>query len=173
MLSPARREGSPYVLVIRDYWPWVPAYDLIKAAWRSSWELVMFVDRMLKEGNAPLLEQVVKFAAARHKLILENISNVSTPDYRQKDLSVERFQAMLRDRVEQHDQGSAGEAEFDNIQNEVENPTRNILFHDGNNRSMEQLASDMAKNAMFHNLAIELLKKQFQTMEMALREKVS
>ncbi len=132
----------------------------------------MFVDRMINEGNAPLLEQVVKFAAVRHKLILDNIANVSTPDYRQKDLSVERFQSMLRERVDHRSAGSSGMVRFDDIENSVENPTAGILFHDRNNRSMEQLASDMSKNAMFHNLAIELLKKQFATMEMALREKV-
>ena len=38
-----------------------------------------------------------------------------------------------------------------------------MLFHDGDNRSMEQLMSDQAKNALMHNLVIELLRKQFQT----------
>ena len=37
---------------------------------------------------------------------------------------------------------------------------------------MENLATDLAKNAMMHNLAIELLRKQFQQMDMALKEKV-
>jgi flagellar basal body rod protein FlgB len=63
-------------------------------------------------------------------------------------------------------------ASFDDIQSSVENPVRGILFHDRNSRSMEHLATDLAKNAMMHNLAIELLRKQFQQMEMALKEKV-
>ena len=37
---------------------------------------------------------------------------------------------------------------------------------------MEQLMSDQAKNALLHNMAIELLRKQFSTMEMALKERV-
>jgi flagellar basal body rod protein FlgB len=48
-----------------------------------------------------------------------------------------------------------------------------MLFHDGANRSMEQLESDQAKNALMHNVAIELLRQQFQTMELALKERVS
>ena len=32
--------------------------------------------------------------------------------------------------------------------------------------------TDQAKNAMMHNLAVELLRKQFQAMEMALKERV-
>ena len=130
----------------------------------------MLIEGLMNRGNGALLEQVINFASQRHKLILDGIANVDTPGYRQKDLSVERFSSMLRERVEQRRQsGSAG---FDDMEMSTENPTSGILFHDRNNRSMEQLATDLAKNAMMHNLAIELLRKQFQQMEMALREKV-
>src|SRR3954469_4848585 len=130
----------------------------------------MLIEGLMNRGNGALLEQVVNFAAQRHKLILENMANVDTPGYRQKDLSVERFTSMLRERIDKRRQ--TGTASFDDISSQVENPTHGILFHDRNNRSMEHLATDMAKNAMMHNLAIELLRKQFQQMEMALREKV-
>jgi flagellar basal-body rod protein FlgB len=130
----------------------------------------MFIEGLMNRGSGPLLEQVVQFAAARHNLILENIANVDTPNYRQKDMSVARFSSMLRERVEQR--RTSGVGDFGNIESEVENPVSGILFHDRNNRSMENLATDLAKNAMMHNLAIELLRKQYQQMEMALREKV-
>jgi len=131
----------------------------------------MFIERLLSEGNAPLLEQVVQFSAARHKLIAENIANVDTPGYRQRDLSVARFEAMLRERVDRRASGGRG-VRFGDIRAEVEHPVRGILFHDRNNRSMEQLATDLAKNAMLHNVAIELLRKQYTGMEMALKERV-
>ena len=54
----------------------------------------------------------------------------------------------------------------------VEEPERGILFHDGTTRSMEQLMSDQAKNAMMHNLVVELLRKQYQSLENALQERV-
>jgi len=130
----------------------------------------MLIEGLMNRGNGALLEQVVNFASQRHKLILDNIANVDTPGYRQKDLSVERFGSMLRQRVDQRRR--TGSANFDDMSSKVENPVRGILFHDRNNRSMEQLATDMARNAMMHNLAIELLRKQFQQMDMALREKV-
>ena len=69
----------------------------------------MFIERLLDQGNAPLLEQTVRFAAARHRLIAENIVNVDTPNYRQKDLSVDKFQAMLRDRVDARRAAAPGE----------------------------------------------------------------
>ena len=134
----------------------------------------MFVERLLDQGNAPLLEQMLRFTAARHRLIAENVVNVDTPDYRQRDLSLEKFQALLRGRVEtRREVGDAAGSSFDDVSAEVETPTRGILFHDGNNRSMEQLMADQAKNAMMHNLAVELLRKQFQAMEMALKERIA
>jgi len=130
----------------------------------------MLIEGLMNRGNGALLEQVVNFASQRHKLLLDDIANADTPGFRQKDLSVERFSSMLRNRVDERRR--YGVARFDDMESAVENPTRGILFHDRNNRSMEQLSTDLAKNAMMHNLAIELLRKQFQLMEMALREKV-
>jgi len=133
----------------------------------------MFIERLLNEGNGPLLEQTLRFTAARLRLLAENVANVDTPGYRQKDLSTEKFQGLMRDRLEQRNDAPPGTVSFDDIGAEVENPTRNILFHDGNNRSMEQLMSDSAKNALMHNLVVELLRKQFGALEMALKERIT
>ena len=136
-----------------------------------------FIDRLLNQGNAPLLEQMLRFTAARHRLIAENVVNVDTPNYVQRDLSLDSFHAMLRDRVERRGEArnaaSGDSSAFDDVAAEIETPAHGILFHDGNNRSMEQLMADQAKNAMMHNLAVELLRKQFQSMEMALKERIA
>jgi flagellar basal-body rod protein FlgB len=87
-------------------------------------------------------------------------------------LSVQEFQAELRERIDQREQCSSGLVRFDDLQINPSNPTGNILFHDRNNRSMESLATDLSRNALMHNLAVELLRKQFQQMEMALKERV-
>lgn len=131
----------------------------------------MFVERLLAQTNAPVLEQVVRFTAARHRLIAENIANIDTPGYRQKDLSVSAFQRALSERIDQRRQGrvdSIGPIDLDMLERRD-----NILFHDGGNRSMEQLATEQAKNALMHNVAIEFLRRQYQSMENALRERVS
>src|SRR3954468_4189475 len=132
----------------------------------------MFIDRMINQTNAPLLEKVLGFSSARHKLIAENIANVDTPGYRTKDLSEAKFFSMLRDRAAARREASPGSMGYDGLNIDVENPQAGILFHDRNNRSMEQLASDQAKNGLLYTMAIELLKKQFSTMEMALKERV-
>ena len=133
----------------------------------------MFIERLLNQGNAPLLERTLEFTAQRHRLIAENVVNVDTPGYVQRDMSLEKFQGMLRRRVEDRRSGPPGATSFSDIDGELEHPERSILFHDGNNRSMEQLMSDQAKNALMHNMVVELLKKQFASLENALRERIS
>jgi len=133
----------------------------------------MFIDRLLNQGNAPLLEQMLRFTEAKQKLIMENVANVDVPNYRQKDLDTEKFQAMLSDRVRQRESATPGTVRFDDIKTEIQNPNSTLMFHDGNNRSMEQLMADNAKVGLFHNLVVELLRKQYSAMESALKERVT
>jgi flagellar basal-body rod protein FlgB len=132
----------------------------------------MFLDRLLNDGNAPVLEAAVRFASSRHRLIAENVANVDTPGYVQKDLSQSKFQALLRRRVEERTRSLPGTVGFDDLSARVENPTAGILFHDRNNRSMEQLMTEGVKNALMHNMLAELLNKQFGSIEAALKERV-
>lgn len=133
----------------------------------------MFLNKLLNEGNAPLLERMLEFTAARHRLIAENIVNIDTPNYQQKDLSVEKFHELLRDRVDRRRTASPGSVDFSDVKTEIEHPRRGILFHDGNNRTMESLMSDLSRNALMHNMVVEMLRRQYSAMETALKERVS
>lgn len=127
----------------------------------------MLLDRIINNGPEPVLEQMLRFTESRQSIIANNIANVSTPGYKQQDLSVEKFQQLLRDHL---DQQQPSDANFDDVKSDMESKNSGILFHDGNNRSMEQLMTDNAKNALMHNLVVELLRRQYQTMSMALKE---
>jgi flagellar basal-body rod protein FlgB len=130
----------------------------------------MFIDRLLNQDASPVLEQTLQFTEARQQMLADDVANASTPGYQQKDLSVEKFQSMLSDRLAEAEKAAPGSVRYDDIQAEVEHPRHGILFHDGNNRSMEQLMTDNAKNALLHNMVVELLRRQYQTMDMALKE---
>jgi len=139
----------------------------------------MFVNRLLNRGPTPLIEQMVKFTEKRARLLGQDITNLSTPNYVNQDLSLDRFQQLLaqqaeeRDRPVQNGELANNEQPMADISTKIESPSNNILFHDRNNRSVEQLMSDQAQNAMLHNMMIELLRRQFSQLQEALREKVS
>lgn len=130
----------------------------------------MFVDRLMNQGPTPLLEEWLKFTDKRADLLGEDVVNASTPGYIQKDLSLSDFQQALAARQEATETAGPGSVDFSDISMDENNP-KSLLFQDGNNRSMEQLMTDQAKNALMHNMAIELLRRQFATLSMALTEK--
>jgi len=132
----------------------------------------MFIDRMLNQGPTPLLEKMLDFTAARHQMLAENIVNIDTPNYHNKDLSLTKFQSLLRDRSRVRSDIAPGSVRFDDIHVDP-HQTDGLMFHDGNNRSAEQLMTDEAKNALMHNLVVELLRKQYSEMEMALKDRVT
>jgi flagellar basal-body rod protein FlgB len=133
----------------------------------------MYLDRLLNQGSSPVLERWLQFTDARQRMLGENIVNATTPNYVQKDISLEKFQSMLSDKVEEQQDAAPGSVNFGDISSEIEQPNGGILFHDGNNRSMEQLMTDQAKNALMHTLAVELLRQQYSAMDLALKERVS
>ncbi len=57
-------------------------------------------DALVQSTSIPVLEQVVRFAQARHTVLAGNLANLHTPGYRVRDLSVEDFQSRLREALE-------------------------------------------------------------------------
>jgi flagellar basal-body rod protein FlgB len=133
----------------------------------------MFIQRLLNQDSSPLLEQMLRFTEARQRLLSEDVANASTPNYQQKDLDMDKFQGLLRRRIEDRDSAPPGSVNFNDIGAEVQRPHNTLMFHDHNNRSMENLMADNARNALFHNLIVELLRKQYAAMDMALKERVT
>lgn len=64
--------------------------------------------RMFESTSLPALEQATVFAQRRHEVLAGNLANLDTPDYRAKDLSVDRFQNALRDSIDQAKRPSPG-----------------------------------------------------------------
>lgn len=133
----------------------------------------MFMDRLLNGGATPLVERMVQFTGARAELIADNVVNVDTPGYQQKDLSLPQFQQMLEKRTQLRDRAAPGTVGFDDLNAQLMNPRSGYLFHDRNNRTIEQLQTDLASNAMRHNMYTELLRKQYEQMTTVLKDHVA
>ena len=130
------------------------------------------LDRLLNQTAAPTLERAAGFYSARHKVLADDVVNLSTPGFRQKDLDEAGFQSQLRRRIDARDRTVGGGVDLDGVGYEVGHPDDTLVFHDGNDRDVEQLITDQAQNALKHNLAVELLRKQFALFDLALRERV-
>ncbi len=131
------------------------------------------IDRLINQSAAGTLQQAASFYARRQTVLADNIVNVSTPGYRQKDLDTEGFRSELRRRLDDADR--SGSSDMNGVAAGTSSRTApgGIVFHDGNDRSIEQLMGDQVQNGMRHNLSVELLRKQFQGFHMALRERVA
>ena len=130
----------------------------------------------------PVLQAVMSFTEARHEVLANNVSNIDTVGYKMQDLPVNEFFESLNKAIENRDRRGAGEPlrirssrhlKWDNKGNleakprEVENS--NILFHDRNNRFVEKQMSELAKNALLHNVTVELLRGQYEGLSTAIR----
>ena len=100
------------------------------------------IENLLSSPTTRMLEQAVNFTEQRHAVLLDNIANVSTPGYVQKDLSVADFQKSLRDAVNRTRSGnnnafapeSTDSVAFDDDSGSVETQPHEVLaspvFHD-------------------------------------------
>jgi flagellar basal-body rod protein FlgB len=135
---------------------------------------------MLQSSLLPMLEEVARFSQARHGVLAGNLANVSTPGYKARDLPVEEFQERLSEIIEQRNAPptftSPGHPEPESIHQayvaELADTPGAILHHDGNNVSMEQQVTEMAKNQMQHNLALAIMRHQFSQLQTAISERV-
>jgi flagellar basal-body rod protein FlgB len=134
------------------------------------------IDGLISNPTVDLLEKSLSFTEQRHQVILQNIANVSTPGYVQQDVSVAGFQQAMRDAVDQRrasyndtfEPASNETVEFSppsGYGSEVRVKTKDtqnaMAFHDKGVRSIEDLQSDLADNALAHNAVAQMLKSRY------------
>jgi len=139
------------------------------------------IDGLHASTSLRALERSLQYMSARHRLLAANIANIETPGYRPMDVSPQAFQAALRDAIESGRTGQGGSLAFDEsapiaftesgtlLKPEV--LSENIMFHDGNDRSMERLMQKLTENVYTFRMASQMLRNQFETLNTAIRER--
>jgi len=142
------------------------------------------IDSLISSPTVKMLEQTMSFTEQRHEVLLADIANVSTPGYVQKDLSVEEFQGALRDALrrqrestsDRYEPASGETVSFEpgsgRVFTQAAERPNSVAFHDRGVRSAEYLMSEMADNAMAHNMAAQFLKSRYDQMARAISMKV-
>lgn len=127
----------------------------------------------------------MRFAEARHRLVLSNIANADTPGYRRLDLDQPRFQRLLSQAIDERATSHPGRfvmrhtlhVPMDdrghylprrwNPFGKHEGPLR----HDDSNVSMEREMALMAQNTGFYNRSAALLRKSLGQIRAAITER--
>lgn len=140
----------------------------------------MFVTGVTETNTIGALEKTLAFTEARNKVLAENIANVTTPEYRAKQLDPAEFQAALRSaidkrcesneplRLESTEQFHQDEMGFLKV-TPTDKPPENLLFHDGTNARIEKQMAMLAENTLMNKVAAELLRNQFEGLGKAIR----
>jgi flagellar basal-body rod protein FlgB len=143
---------------------------------------------MFSSPSLKSLEQTIEFTERRHAVLAGNIANMSTPGYQSKDLSVDNFQASLRDAIQADRQkadmppslrlsllGSTQDSNSPAFQQAKEAATekvrdsmRQVVYNDGSDDNLEMQVTQMSKNQSMHTMAVALMKSQFRQLQMAI-----
>ena len=143
------------------------------------------INGLFEYGAMPTLERVVQFTQQRHKVLSDNIANLSTPFFQPRDVAPVSFQTTLREAIDQRRHSAnpaSGPLELRDSRDITFHEAgmtvhgrpvhQGIFFHDQNNRDLERTMQSLAENTMTHNSAIELLRNEFSIMLTAIRERV-
>ncbi|MCE9592228.1 MAG: hypothetical protein K8S99_17115 [Planctomycetes bacterium] len=143
------------------------------------------IGNLFDSGSIPVLERVVQFTEARHRELLNNVANLSTPNFKPTDLDPAAFQRALGDAVDRRRKSdNPGQGPLlmsdtsqlafrpDGLDAHADASHENILFHDNNDRDLERIMAHNAENTLAHRTAIELLRHEYSTLQTAISGRV-
>ena len=143
------------------------------------------IDGVTNADAIPVLERMLQFAGARHRLLVHNIANLDTPGFRPADVSVRAFQEALGEAIDARRQrwrpmgtplpaidAPGVEVSRDRLALVPRPAGENILFHDRNDRDLERTMAGLAENFMSFRVAADLLRSRFALINTAIRERI-
>ena len=115
------------------------------------------------------LAAVIGYRSERHKVILSNLVNIDTPDYRPKDLV---FKTEL-------DNAAGGKMDIILTTTNVRhigrpslplNGTMEVVDREDEEVSLDREMMDLAENHLMYNTMVELLARKFRSLKSAIQE---
>ena len=145
------------------------------------------IDRLFDSSTIPLLLKMAAFTERRHDVLAGNLANVSTPDYRTRDLPVAQFRTALEEAVGRHrpadsrgqvawsftagQSSDAGDPFPPTLFRALDSSRGAITFQDGNNRKIEEEIMEITKNSLMQTLAVEVMNAQFSRLQAVISER--
>ncbi|MCH8927777.1 MAG: flagellar basal body rod protein FlgB [Candidatus Marinimicrobia bacterium] len=108
----------------------------------------------------PLLKRILDLGAVRHRVIAQNIANASTVGYRKKSVEFEdSLQSMIDGSIGMTD-GMVQQEEFKIVES-----SKKPDVGAPNNVDLSQEMADLAKNQLYYKFAVNLMKRQFNSIK--------
>lgn len=144
------------------------------------------IEALVSSGSLPVLEQSLRFAGARQRVLAHNIANLETPNFQPLDVDPREFQRTLAAAIDERRErtgGTRGELAMRSSSQIEFTPggglkltpatvSGNILFHDRNNRDLERSMQDLAENAGAYRVAAGLLRSRMSILRSAISERI-
>ena len=128
--------------------------------------------RGLFGGTLHTLEKVMNLRSIKHSLIVSNIANVDTPNYKAFDMLIEENLDMapkpaknivLKRTQPVHFSGRGDGS--NEIKFRTETPPEATIRGDGNTVDISKSMGDLAENTLMYNTAAQIISKKFQTLK--------
>ena len=127
-------------------------------------------------GSIPLLSKALDLRSQKHRLMVSNIANVDTPDYKAFDLHVDEAMQKISERankVSLHNTHpghlSARPNHNQILKPQLQKSDSISLRGDGNTVDIDQSMADLAENSIMYNTATQIIKKKFEGLKLAIK----
>ncbi len=131
---------------------------------------------IFREVNS--LEKGLNASWTRNSVIMNNIANVDTPDF--KSSSVE-FESIYKKSLENEEDGfelkrtrpthmDIGDTDLENVEPVITQNSDTVARMDGNNVDIDKEMTDLAKNVIYYNALTRKISSEFTQLSMAIRE---
>ena len=145
----------------------------------------VLLNDVVNSGRIPALDSMLSFLSARLDVIADNIANADTVGYRTKILDPQPFQDALKRAIDEREPSAGSPLRFQGTRQfhqdqegklvftPVYEPQENILFHDRSDMCIESQMKALAETVMMHQVAIELLREQYDDLKKAIAGQVT
>ncbi|MDD5456979.1 MAG: flagellar basal body rod protein FlgB [Candidatus Margulisbacteria bacterium] len=127
---------------------------------------------MLFDNSFEGLKRGLSYSVRRHELIADNIANVSTPNYRRKDLD---FKNMLSHNIndtlpltvtnEKHMSSASISSEFMERNLYTTYPNETDIKTDNNNVDLDKEVVNMTTNNLYYNSLATIISKKYKNIK--------
>ena len=136
----------------------------------------MINDSIGNKTLIPILKKILDLGAVRHRVIAQNIANVSTNGYRKKSVD---FEESLQSLLQMHREGSMTEAgDFDDMENaavvdfKIVESSKKPDAGAPNNVNINEEMADLARNHLYYKFAVNMMRRQLASLKSSITGRV-